>query len=221
VKEHGDDIARAYDLWADTYDTDPNGTRDLAGEVLRRAGLALTDRRVVEIGCGTGSNTSWLCERAREVQALDFSAGMLRHARARVRYHNVRFLQHDVRETWPLADGSADLVLILLVLEHVERLEPVFAEAARVLDGGGSLCVCELHPARQRAGKRAEFTHPDTGKRERIAAFLHDVDDYVNGGLGAGFRLDELRHCSDEGAAGPAPPRLLWVRFDRPPVHDA
>ncbi|HWP60281.1 MAG TPA: hypothetical protein VNL14_20470 [Candidatus Acidoferrales bacterium] len=29
------DIAAAYDRWAETYDTDPNRTRELAAEVLR------------------------------------------------------------------------------------------------------------------------------------------------------------------------------------------
>jgi len=29
------DVAAAYDIWADTYDTPPNKTRTLAGEVLR------------------------------------------------------------------------------------------------------------------------------------------------------------------------------------------
>ena len=210
------DIAAAYDLWADTYDIDPNRTRELAGEVLRQCDLRLTGRDVLEIGCGTGRNTLWLGERAETVLALDISEGMLRQARARVQSPRVRFLQHDISSPWPSADGSADVVIAMLVLEHVQRLQPIFGEAARVLRRGGDLFVCELHPMRQILGRQAEFTNPRTGERERVAAFLHDVSEYVNGGLQAGFTLGRLGEWRDTGAGRSDPPRLLSVQFHVP-----
>ncbi len=210
------DIAAAYDLWADTYDIDPNRTRELAGEVLRQCDLRLAGRDVLEIGCGTGRNTLWLGERAENVLALDISEGMLRQARARVQSPRVRFLQHDISSPWPSADGSADVVIAMLVLEHVQRLQPIFGEAARVLRRGGDLFVCELHPMRQILGRQAEFTNPRTGERERVAAFLHDVSEYVNGGLQAGFTLGRLGEWRDTGAGRADPPRLLSVQFHVP-----
>lgn len=210
------DVGAAYDLWAASYDTDENRTRELADAVLRESALELAGRDVVEIGCGTGRNTAWLAERAASVVGLDLSAGMLERARARIAAPAVRFLRHDIRSVWPLADRAADLVVAMLVLEHVETLEPVFGEARRVLRQGGELYLCELHPVRQMLGRQAGFTHPESGERERIVAYLHDVADYVNGGLAAGLeplRLDEHR---DPGAARTAPPRLLSVCFRRP-----
>src|SRR5215208_1175298 len=143
------EIAAAYDLWADTYDTDPNRTRELASAALRQRGSELARRDVIEVGCGTGRNTQWLAERARSVTALDFSEGMLRQAKARVRPPLARFLHHDIRSAWPLADSSADLVIVMLVPEHIENLGPVFAEAVRTLRSGGEMFLCELHPMRQ------------------------------------------------------------------------
>ena len=210
------DIAAAYDLWADTYDVDPNRTRELAGEVLRQCDLRLAGRDVLEIGCGTGYNTLWLGERAENVLALDISEGMLRQAKARVQSPRVRFLQHDIRSPWPSADGSADVVIAMLVLEHVERLQPIFGEAARVLRWDGDLFVCELHPMRQILGRQAEFTNPRTGERERVAAFLHDVSEYVNGGLQTGFTLGRLGEWRDTGAGLADLPRLLSVQFHVP-----
>ena len=207
------DIAAAYDLWADTYDVDPNRARELAGEVLRQCDLSLAGRDVVEIGCGTACNTLWLAEHAENVLALDISEGMLQRAKARVQTPRVRFLQHDIRSAWPGADESADVVIAMLVLEHVERLEPIFGEAARVLRCGGDLFVCELHPMRQMLGRQAEFTNPRTGERERVAAFLHDVSEYVNGGLQAGFTLVHLGEWRDTGTGQADPPRLLSVHF--------
>ena len=81
-KETG--IAAAYDRWAETYDTDPNRTRELAAEVLRGVGLPIAERDLVEIGCGTGRNTEWLATQAANITALDFSERMLRQAATRI-----------------------------------------------------------------------------------------------------------------------------------------
>ncbi|WP_438013759.1 class I SAM-dependent methyltransferase [Sorangium sp. So ce315] len=209
------EIASAYDRWAETYDDDDNRTRELAAAVLRQRDLALAGRDVIEIGCGTGRNTPWLAERAATVLALDFSDGMLRHARARVRSPLVRFVQHDIRSVWPAADGSADVVIALLVLEHIEHLEAVFAEAARASRAGGELFLCELHPMRQMRGGQANFVDRATGEPERVPAFLHDVSEYVNAALSSGYDLVHLGEWRDEGALRNDPPRLLSVHLRR------
>ncbi|WP_437729988.1 class I SAM-dependent methyltransferase [Sorangium sp. So ce1335] len=209
------EIATAYDRWAETYDDDDNRTRELAAAVLRQRDLVLTGRDVVEIGCGTGRNTPWLAERAASVLALDFSEGMLRHARARVQSPRVRFVHHDIRAAWPMADGSADVVVALLVLEHIEHLEAIFAEAARASRAGGELFLCELHPMRQMRGGQANFVNRATGEPERVPAFLHDVSEYVNAGLSSGFELVHLGEWRDAGALRNDPPRLLSVHLRR------
>jgi len=209
------EIAAAYDRWAETYDTDPNRTRELAGRVLRLVDLPVTGRNIVEIGCGTGRNTEWLAMQAASITALDFSAEMLRRAQARVGNPRVRFRQHDVRTSWPLADESVDMIMAMLVLEHVEDLATVFAEAARTLRPEGELFVCELHPMRQLMGGQAQFSNTQTGERELVTAFLHNVSDYVNGGLSAGFELKRLDEWRDQNAAADTIPRLLSLQFTK------
>ena len=212
-------VAAAYDRWAKTYDADPNRTRELAASVLRQSDLELAGRDVIEIGCGTGRNTEWLVERAESVVAIDFSEGMLWRAKARVQSPHVRFVRHDIRAGWPQAAAAADLVIAMLVLEHIEQVGPVFSEAARVLRSGGELFVCELHPTRQMYGRQAEFIDSETGECERIAAFLHDVSEYVNAGLGAGFELTHIGEWRDSEGAQSDLPRLLSLQFrlrDRP-----
>lgn len=207
------EIAAAYDDWAETYDTDLNRTRDLAAEVLRQAGLELTDRKVIEVGCGTGRNTQWLAERAAEMFALDVSKKMLARARERVSDNRVRFVQHDLRMDWPLNDASADVIVAMLVLEHVKHLAVFFAEGARVLQEGGKLFICELHPTRQYAGGQAQFTNQRTGERQRVAAFQHDVSEFVNAALAAGFELEHLGEWRDSDAEANHTPRLLSLQF--------
>lgn len=214
------DIANAYDDWAETYDTVPNRTRDLAGQVLRQVDLNLSGRAVLEVGCGTGRNTEWLAPAVAgssnatapgSILALDFSEEML--ARARARDRRVSFIQHDVRQRWPLADASADVVIAMLILEHVEHLAPFFAEAARTLTTNGELFICELHPMRQHLGGQAQFTNNKTGEHRRVTAFLHDVSDYVNAGLSAGLNVVHLGEWRDEGAVPNDAPRLLSLHL--------
>ena len=210
------EIAAAYNEWAETYDTNLNRTRDLAGQVLRQVGLNIAGRTVIEVGCGTGRNTEWLARPeagATNIVALDFSEAMLARARARVRDPRVRFIQHDVREKWPVADGSRELVIAILVLEHVEVLEPFFAEAARSLNVGGELFICELHPMRQLLGGQAQFISTQTGERQLVTAFLHNVSDYVNVGVAFGFELIHLGEWRDPDALPNDLPRLLSLRL--------
>jgi len=232
-------VAAAYDEWAETYDTDLNRTRELAAKILRQVDLCFDDREVIEVGCGTGRNTAWLAESAASIVALDFSEGMLRQAKSRVDDARVRFIQHDVRTQWPVANASADLLIAMLVLEHVEHLKPFFAEAARTLRSSGELFLCELHPTRQLLGKQAEFINAKTGVLHRVQAFLHKTEDYINAGLSAGFELVNMREWSDvwrdalpqagaaantaanQNAAGAqlTPPRILSLHFRLPPSH--
>ncbi|HLN99527.1 MAG TPA: methyltransferase domain-containing protein [Pyrinomonadaceae bacterium] len=209
------EIAAAYNEWAQTYDCVENATRDLAAEVLRQADLKLSGRTIIEVGCGTGRNTEWLASPRSDVSqivGLDFSAQMLARARERVRDSRVRFIQHDVSEVWPLADAAADVVMAMLVLEHLESLPRFFAEAARVLSPGGTLFICELHPMRQMLGGRAQFTSKQTGERQLIPAFLHDTSDYVNDALSSGFELIHLGEWRDAGALPTDPPRLVSLQ---------
>src|ERR1041385_3905138 len=186
------DIAIAYDEWAETYDTDENRTRDLAGVVLRESVLDLEGRKVVEVGCGTGRNTVWLAEKAAQVTAMDFSKAMLARAKQRVSDPRVRLIQHDARLPWPITNDSADVVVVMMVLEHIGDLQNFFAEAARILVTDGTCFVCELHPTRQLAGSQAQFTCTATGERRRVHAFMHNILEFVGAALGAGFALKHL-----------------------------
>jgi malonyl-CoA O-methyltransferase len=149
---------------------------------------------------------------------LDFSEDMLAQARSRLNDPRVRFIQHDARLTWPLTDASADVVIAMLILEHVENLAPVFAEAARVLNTGGQFFLCELHPMRQLTGGQAQFSNTKTGERQLISAFLHDVSDYVNAGLSSGLELEHMGEWRDADAEASSQPRLLSLTFRMRPT---
>ena len=209
------DVADAYDRWAAVYDADKNATRDLDAVVMRRVPLALEGREILELGCGTGKNTTFLAEGAKRVVAVDFSEGMIARAHERVVTNNVEFLRHDVREVWPVPSASFDVVVGNLILEHVHDLAIVFFETARVLRQGGQAFFCELHPYRQLQGGQAQFTDPRTGERVQVTAHVHTVSEYVNGGVEAGLELRALGEWIEDDAPENAPPRLFSLLFRR------
>ena len=210
-------VASGYDKWAASYDADKNATRDLDAVVMQRAQLNIQDRDVLELGSGTGKNTKFLAEHAKQVVAVDFSEGMIARAHQRIATSNVRFIKHDVRETWPVPAASVDVVVANLILEHVHDLAIVFFEAARVLREKGEFFVCELHPYRQLLGAQAQFTDPDSGEIIKLTAHIHTVSEYVNGGIEAGFKLKAMGEWIEEDAllTPETPPRLISLHFDR------
>src|SRR5262249_25807722 len=204
------EVTSAYDQWARTYETVENATRDLAATVLRQYPLPMHDRDVLETGCGTGFNTTYLAQQSRSVLAVDGSAGMLAQARARGTAPHVQLLRCDLQHTWPLCDASVDRVVCLRVLEHLADLHMFFQEAARVLRPGGEGFVCELHPFRQLQGRQAQFTEAKSGQVVLVPAYLHDVSEYVNASVQEGFallRMDDWRHATD--TPRPMPPALM------------
>lgn len=209
------DVAAAYNRWSAQYDSDSNTTRDLDAEILRKHAPDATGKDVLELGCGTGKNTDWLSRNAQTMIAMDFSEGMLAVARERVRDRAVNFVQHDVRTAWPVGDASVDLLVGNLVLEHVEDLRTVYAEAARVLRPGGQLYFCELHPFRQLRGGQAHFTEQTSGEQVVVTAFVHTIGEYFNSGIDCGLSLLRVGEWLEASAPAGAPPRLFSVQFEK------
>lgn len=206
-------VRDAYDRWAATYDSMGNPTRDLDAELLRADLSTWILGDVLEVGCGTGKNTSWLVQRARRVVGLDISPEMLARCQERVPGAEVRIA--DLTAKWPVDGEGADVLLADLVLEHVEDLGHIASESARVLKPGGRARISELHPWRQHEGKAACFD--DGGEVVRPPAFVHTTEEYVSAFLGVGFALDALSEPRSPGDPKERPPRLLVLEFTLAP----
>ncbi|MCO6451486.1 MAG: class I SAM-dependent methyltransferase [Caldilineales bacterium] len=209
----GKSIQAAYNRWVDTYDSDRNLTRGLDQEVTRTMLADSSYRTILELGCGTGKNTATYAQRGERVIALDLTVGMLERARAKTASAHVVFVRADLATPWPLARRIVDLVVCNLVLEHIEDMDFVFAQAWRALTPGGRFFICELHSFRQYEGAVANFQHGE--ETIEIAAHVHHISDFMKAAKGVGFglvRLDEWWHEEDAGGA----PRLASFIFEKP-----
>jgi len=205
-------IQKAYNEWSQTYDTDRNLTRDLDLRVMQET---LADRHfnsILEIGCGTGKNTTFLAQIGAYVHALDFSEGMIEKAREKVQAGNVKFSVADLTQKWPCENAAYDLIVCNLVLEHIADLSFIFSQASRVLAGGGRFLINELHPFRQYEGKKAVFQGGE-GVTE-IPAFIHHISEFLNSASTSSLtlvKLNEWWHEEDKSK----PPRIISFIFEK------
>lgn len=100
-------------------------------------------RAVVDLGCGGGLLAVPLAREGAHVVGLDLAPKALRAAAAQ-QSERLLAAQADLAEL-PLAERSADVVLLADVLEHVDDPAAVVAQAARVLRPGGALFVNTIH----------------------------------------------------------------------------
>lgn len=144
---------------------------ELAASILGQCdalGLAQDRGRALDFGCGVGRVTAPLSRRFDEAVGLDISPSMVVSAR---KLHadrtNLTFEVQRADDLGQYADGSFDLVLCVLVLQHLPSPQAILhylAEFARVLRPGGALVVqlpssvpapTALPSWRTRAGLRA------------------------------------------------------------------
>ena len=189
-------IEKAYNIWADQYDTNSNKTRDLdiksTIETLNKFNFSI----VIELGCGTGKNTNYLLKKADKIIGLDFSQEMLLKAKAKIQDERAEFHKADLTAEWNIENDFADLITCSLVLEHIKDLDFVFNQTNKKLKNGGIFFISELHPFKQYSGSKAKF-ETENGTQE-LETYVHHISDYLSAATENGFELVELKEWFDE-----------------------
>jgi ArsR family transcriptional regulator len=157
-------------------------------EVERAIDRAL-DRRalgtLVDVGTGTGRMIELFGPRASEAIGIDRSSDMLRLARVKLESAGVRSsLRQGDMYALPLADGSADCIIIHQVLHYAHAPADAIDEAARVLAPGGTLLVVDF-AAHEREELRIFDAHLRLGFADEV------MESWFNS---AGLEVDHIEH---------------------------
>jgi SAM-dependent methyltransferase len=201
-------ILRDYSRQAESYDA----TRAASPSVLAplRAALAgAPGRRLVDVGGGTGNYALALREEGWEPLVIDRSEAML----ARAAEKGLATLRGDA-QALPLGDASADAVMLVSMLHHVDDPGRALAEARRVLAPGGRLALMAF-TREDLEGLWFSDYFPST--RAWMAA-SHPSTDELLAHLPGGRRLDfEFRDLEDASVAALAahPELVLEARWRR------
>jgi ubiquinone/menaquinone biosynthesis C-methylase UbiE len=203
-------VQEAYNNWSHQYDTNHNKTRDLEAVALQTTLSNMRFDNCLEIGCGTGKNTSWLLTRATAITAIDISEAMLAKAKEKITNPQVQFIQADITAEWLFANKQYQLVTCSLVLEHIENLESVFKKIASATDAGALVYIGELHPFKQYNGSKARY-ETENGV-QIVTCFNHHITDFTLAATANGFELLQIHEFFDDDNRM-AIPRILSLLF--------
>jgi ubiquinone/menaquinone biosynthesis C-methylase UbiE len=114
-------------------------------ELLKDVARIVSGMVCIDFGSGTGTFSlpmAQLVGNKGKVYAIDKSADMLEHIRAKKTPTNLILIKRDAEQTG-LESGIADFCLMAFILHEVKSPHSVITEASRLLKPGGSVMVVE------------------------------------------------------------------------------
>ena len=188
VVEYG--VDDGYDAWAPRYDG-PNPATEVDEAAVHAILADLPAGIALDAACGTGRHSAHLRARGFEVTGVDANRSMLTIAEAKV--PDCDFRVGDLAAL-PVDDDAVDVVVCSLALTHVEHIEPVLGEFARVVRPGGSVVLSDIHPAALTFGSVAVFpTGRDQLELHYVRSVVHPVSEYVQAATATGLVVRACR----------------------------
>ncbi len=181
--------------------------------VMRSALGAAPIDLLVDVGTGTGRILELFADKFTRGLGFDLSTAMLAYARPKLDRAGVAHAQvrHGDIYDLPLADETADVVVMHQILHYLSDPARAIGEAARLLVPGGKLLIVDFAPHAQ------EFLR-ETHRHERLGFETATVSQWL---ADAGLSVDTVSALAPDAIDGVD--RLtvsLWLAR-RPPLPDA
>jgi len=158
---------------------------------------------LVDLGTGTGRMLELFAPRAKRALGLDLSHDMLSYARMkleRARIAHAQARQGDLYNV-PLADASADAVILHQVLHFLDDPAAAIAEASRLLLPGGKLLVVDFAP------HELEFLRDQSAHR-RLGFAQDQIKRWLKE---SGLDIERSRDLAPRAAGGDELTVSLWL----------
>ena len=167
------------------------------------------DKKVLDLGCGTGILTNELVAWGAEAEGVDLSEEMI--ALAKENYPEIKFTTAS-SENLPYPENSFDLAASSLVMHYLEDLQPTLVEIARVLKPAGSFIFSMHHPFNESFDlNKAKidgrpvlqpYFHKESYYWRMcgadILSYHHTFEDIIKNLKAAGFVLFDMYECRPE-----------------------
>ncbi|WP_114947954.1 class I SAM-dependent methyltransferase [Microvirga calopogonii] len=146
-------VAAAWDRNAETWAQEVRNGLDLYRELYTFPAFLsfmppIAGKRVIDLGCGEGSNTRRFARLGGIMTGVDLSSEMIGCAREQEEKEPLEIAYEigSFSELSPLADGEFDVALSTMALMDGPDLSGALKAISRVLKPGGALCFSVLHP---------------------------------------------------------------------------
>jgi SAM-dependent methyltransferase len=155
-------------------------------------------RLTIDIGCGEGRVARELKKLGHDVRGFETSPTLVRAAREADPELQVQLAD---AAALPLEDAAADLAVAFMSYQAFDDLDVSIAEAGRVLDHGGRLCIAIVHPMNSVEespnGYFTEHRYAYDARPDGIEFTFHDVhrplSAYFAAIEAAGLAVERLR----------------------------
>lgn len=171
-----------YSKWAASYDETLNPVLALESRILPSLLSAVSGKRVLDAGCGTGRWMQYLADHGARVWGVDSCEPMLSQGRRKQAVVG-RCLGGDL-SCLPFPDDSFDLALCSLTLSYTPDIQRGVAELARVAP---TVIITDLHPEAMRRGWTRSFR--EDGKTWHIDHFPYTAGQLVQAAKDAGLAM--------------------------------
>jgi ubiquinone/menaquinone biosynthesis C-methylase UbiE len=206
-------VSQGYERWAPLYDNTPNPLLACEERYLFPLLMDLRGKRILDLACGTGR---WLQKLAVQGGAfgvgVDRSGAMLRIAGKKDAIAGR--LARATCESLPFRTAVFDLAICSFALGHIQDLESMVHELARVTAPGANVFISDLHPDAYAQGWRVGFR--DQSSAIQIETLPRSAEEIILAFKGEGFEcLGQVSLCLEK------PEKAIFVSAGRSHLFEA
>ncbi|MEW6731050.1 MAG: class I SAM-dependent methyltransferase [Acidobacteriota bacterium] len=168
-------VTEGYNEWASTYEQTVLDEMDL--RLLSRSQLIAWDKleRTIDLACGTGRIGVWLKQQGvKNIDGIDISSEMLALAKNKGVYNQLNianFLSTGIVAVY-------DLAIEVLADEHIQDLQPLYREVAKIIKPNGYFVIVGYHPYFLMKGIPTHFNRSN-GEPAAIESYIHLTSDHI------------------------------------------
>ncbi|HHU28184.1 TPA: class I SAM-dependent methyltransferase [bacterium] len=155
-KTHWGSVASWYDDYIGQEGSEFHQTIIMPGivKMLRSTYKSVEGLNIIDFACGQGVLCRYLSKRGARCTGIDLAKELIDKAKERSNETNIDYLVGDVTSLlnedgslkFGLKENSFDAITIVLAIQNISPLTPVWKAAYSLLKKGGSLIIVMMHP---------------------------------------------------------------------------
>lgn len=191
-------VKKQYNQWAKRYDVEAkesNIATYLEEKSIKDFMPNVKNKEVLDFGCGTGRYTIPLAKRGANITAIDLTPNMIKLAKKKAKKEKLNINFKNINLTKFKPDKEFDLIISMLVLDHIKNLEKAIFVISKASKVGTEVIISNIHPEimQGNANKKTGRAQGYLVEGFKTDQFYHPLEEYVNLFLKYGFILKKIK----------------------------